>query len=320
MKIKNRNVLEGYELDKLTEKELRDRVEEIKVYVRAEPRHKMRVVQAWQDKGEVVAMTGDGVNDAPALRKADIGLALGSGTDVAKQTADLILLDNSFDIIVKAIEQGRATLDNIRKAISYILADSFASVILVGGSIILGWPLPILWTQILWNNVIEDTLPSIAYAFEPNEKDIMKRGPDSNKSPLLTREMKVLVFATGLVDEFLIFFMFWLIWGKLGLSLDYARTMVFGALCIDTAFVVYCYKNLKKNIWQTNVLNNKFLLFSSLTVFIGFALAVYFPPMQVVLHTVSLGVGSWLILIGIAIISMFLIEITKYHFIVKDKK
>lgn len=320
IKIKNENVLEGYQLDEMSDKELNSRVEKIKVYVRAEPRHKMRVVQAWQDKGEVVAMTGDGVNDAPALRKADIGLALGSGTDVAKQTADLVLLNNSFDVIVKAIEQGRATLDNIRKAISYILADSFASVILVAGSIVLGWPIPILWTQILWNNVIEDTLPSIAYAFEPNEKDIMKRGPNSIKSPLLTKEMKVLIFATGLIDEFLIFFMFWLIWGKLGLGLDYARTMVFGALCLDTAFVVYCYKNLKKNIWQINVFDNKFLLFSSLMVFIGFALAIYIPAMQAVLHTVPLGIGSWAILVGLAIVSMFLIEATKYYFIVEDKK
>ena len=319
IKIKDKNVLEGYQLDEMSDRELSDRVAEIKVYARTEPRHKMRVVQAWQDKGEVVAMTGDGVNDAPALRKADIGLALGSGTDVAKQTADMVLLDNSFDIIVKAIEQGRATLDNIRKAISYILADSFASVILVGGSIALGWPIPILWTQILWNNVIEDTLPSIAYAFEPNEKDIMKRGPDPSKSPLLTREMKVLIFATGLIDEFLIFFMFWFIWGKLGLGLDYARTMVFGALCLDTAFVVYCYKNLKKNIWQINIFDNKFLLFSSLMVFIGFALAIYLPPLQVVLHTVPLGIVSWGILIGLAIVSMFLIEATKYHFIIKAK-
>jgi P-type Ca2+ transporter type 2C len=319
IKIKDKNILEGWELDEMSEEELRNRVVEIKIYARAEPKHKMRVVQAWQDIGEVVAMTGDGVNDTPALRKADIGLALGSGTDVAKQTADLVLLDNSFDIIIKAIEQGRATLDNIRKAISYILADSLTSVILVGGSIILGWPIPILWTQILWNNIVEDALPSIAYAFEPNEKDIMKRGPNSNKSSLLTKEMKVLIFATGLIDEFLIFFMFWLIWGKLGLSLDYARTMVLGALCVDTAFVVYCYKDLKKNIWQIDVFNNRFLLFSSLIVFISFAAAIYFPPIQAVLHTVSLGIGSWAILIGLALISMFLIEITKWYFIVKDK-
>jgi len=315
-KLKKENVLEGKDLDKLSDKDFGGVLEKIQVYARVEPKHKMRIIKAWQEKGKVVAMTGDGVNDAPALKKADIGIALGSGTEVAKESSDLVLLNDSFSIIIKAIEQGRVILDNLRKSISYILADSFTSVILIGfAKIIFGWPLPILPVQILWNNFVEDTLPDIAYAFESKEKGIMKRKPAPAKAPLLTKEMKILIFGTGLIDQFLMLILFWYLWAHLGLNLDYVRTIIFGAICIDTAFVVYCYKNLRKNIWQINPFSNKWLVISSIVVFLTFALAVYLPPLQMLLHTVPLGIGSWLILIGVGILSMFLIEITKWYFI-----
>jgi Ca2+-transporting ATPase len=317
MEIKRNEVIQGSSLDRISDNELRNRVEKIKIYARAEPRHKMRIVKAWQKRGEVVAMTGDGVNDAPALKKADIGLAVGSGTEVAKEASDLVILNDSFEVIVKAVREGRVILDNIRKSISYVLADSFTSLFLIGSSFIFGWPLPILPVQILWNNLIEDTLPDIAYAFEPEEEGVMKRKPTSLKSPLLNKEMKVLIFGTGLIDQFIILILFWILWGYLGLNLDYCRTMVFGAMCLDTCFVVYCYKNLRKNIWQINPFSNKFLVLSSVLVFLFFILTVYFPPLQTLLKTVPLGLGDWLILAFIGIISMFLIEITKWWFISK---
>ena len=315
MEIKRGEVILGNNLDKISDKELKSKIEKIKIYARAEPGHKMRIVEAWQKKGEVVAMTGDGVNDAPALKKADIGLAIGSGTEVAKEASDLVILNDSFEVIVKAIREGRVILDNIRKSISYVLADSFTSLFLVGSSFVLGWPLPILPVQILWNNLVEDTLPDIAYAFEPEEEGVMKRKPTPLKSPLLNKEMKVLIFGTGLIDQFLILILFWILWGYLGLNLDYCRTMVFGAMCLDTCFVVYCYKNLRKNIWQINPFSNKFLLLSSALVFLFFVLTVYLPSLQTLLKTVPLGLGDWLILVFIGIISMFLIEITKWWFI-----
>ena len=315
IEVKEDEVIEGKNLDKISDEELKDKIRKIKIYARAEPRHKMRIVQVWQKKGEVVAMTGDGVNDAPALKKADIGLAVGSGTEVAKEASDLVLLNDSFEVIVKAIKEGRIILDNIRKSISYILSDSFTSFFLVGFSFVFGWPLPILPVQILWNNLVEDTLPDIAYAFEPEEQGVMKRKPTSLKSSLLNKEMKVLIFGTGLIDQFIILILFWILWGYLGLNLDYCRTMVFGAMCLNTVFVIYCYKNLKKNIWQINLFSNKFLVLSSVFVFIFFILAIYFPPLQTLLKTVPLGIGSWLTLVFIGIISMFLIEITKWWFI-----
>jgi len=162
LKTKKENIIEGKELDERSDEEFQKIVKDIEIYARAEPRHKMRIIKAWQEKGEVVAMTGDGINDAPALKQADIGVALGSGTDVAKEVSDLVFLTDNFNIIVAAVEEGRAIVDNIRKVITYLLSDSFTETILVGVSIIFGWPLPIAAVQILWVNLIEDGLPSLA--------------------------------------------------------------------------------------------------------------------------------------------------------------
>ncbi|HDM31878.1 MAG TPA: HAD family hydrolase, partial [bacterium] len=316
LKVKDDEILEGKDLENFSEEDFEKMLEKIKIYARVEPKHKLKIIEAWQKKGKVVAMTGDGVNDAPALKKADIGIALGSGTESAKEVSDLVLLDDSFSTIIKAIEEGRVILDNIRKSIAYVLADAFTSMILIGlGHVILGWPLPILPVQILWNNFIEDTLPDIAYAFEPKEKDVMKRKPSPKEAPLLTKEMKTLIFATGIIDQLVLLALFWLFWAKLGAPLDYVRTIVFGAICIDTAFVVYSYKNLRRNLWKINPFSNPWLNFSSIIVFLAFGFAIYSPWCQKILHTVPLGIKEWVIIVFSAIISLILIEITKWYFI-----
>ncbi|NCF75166.1 MAG: HAD-IC family P-type ATPase [Xanthomonadaceae bacterium] len=320
MKIKNSEIIEGIALDKMTDDKLKRICQKIKIYCRAEPKHKIRIVKAWQTKGKVVAMVGDGVNDSPAIKQADVGIALGSGTEVAKETADIVLLNDSFEIIIKAIEQGRIVLDNLKKSISYVLADSFTSVILIGmTNIIFGWPLPILPVQILWNNITEDTLPNIAYAFEPGEKNVMQRGPSPVKTPLLNKEMKMLIFGTGLIDEFLTFLLFWYLWKKLGLNLDYVRTLIFGAISLDTAMVVYSYKNLRKNLWHINLFSNKWLILSSLLVLISYSLAIYAPPLQKILYTVPIGIEGWILLFIVGIVSVIIIELTKLYFISKHK-
>ncbi|GAH57008.1 unnamed protein product, partial [marine sediment metagenome] len=189
LKTKEENIIEGKDLDKLSDEEFERKVKNIEVYARAEPRHKLRIIETWQQKGEVVAMTGDGINDAPALKKANIGVALGSGTDVAKEASDLILLPDSFNIIVAAVEEGRAIIDNIRKVITYLLSDSFTEIILIATSLFLGFPLPIVAVQILWVNLIEDGPLGLCLAFEPKEKDLMKRKPQGQDVPLLTRDL-----------------------------------------------------------------------------------------------------------------------------------
>jgi Ca2+-transporting ATPase len=318
LKVDKDAVMQGQDLDSLSDKEVVDLVGRISLYARAEPKHKIRIIKAWQQKGAVVAMAGDGVNDAPAIKQADVGLALGSGTEVAIETADLVLLNDSFQIIIDAIEQGRVVLDNLRKSIAYILADSFSSVILIGfAKVVFGWPLPILPVQILWNNFVEDTVPDIAYAFEPKEEDVMKRGPGKPDTPLLNEEMRIMIFGTGLIDEFLTLGLYWYLYINLGLNLDYVRTLIFGAISIDTAFVIYAYKNLRKNILREHLFSNKLLLLSSVLVFASYSAAIYVPFLQNVLHTVPIGLDGWLILTGVGIVSLLIVEATKWFFIAR---
>ena len=317
-RVKDKNILEGKELDNISQDEFVKRVEEIQVYARVEPRHKTRVIRAWQEKGDVVAMTGDGINDAPALKKADVGVALGSGTEVAKETADLILLNDSFSIIVAAVEEGRAIIDNIRKVITFLLSDSFTEVILIGASVLGGFPLPLTALQILWINLIEDGLPNIALAFEPKEKDLMNQNPQPANAPLLTKEMKVLIFIIGiLTDLFLLGLFFWL-WNK-NHDIDYVRTMVFACLSIDSIFYVFSCKSLRRNIWHINPFSNKFLVISwFISVLMLFA-SIYLSPLQTILKTIPLDLNDWLVVFALGTINIVLIEITKWYFIVRKQ-
>ncbi len=323
-KVKEGNIIEGRDLDKMSDEEFSKKIKNIQVFARVEPAHKMRIIQTWQERGEVVAMTGDGINDAPALKKADIGVALGSGTEVAKEVSDLVLLNDNFSIIVAAIEEGRAIIDNIRKVITYLLSDSFTEVILIGGSMTIcwltkqAWILPISAVQILWVNLIADGLPSIALAFEPKEKDLMKQKPQPRSAPLLTREMKVIIFVIGLVtDLILLGIFFWLLNNNYEVS--HIRTIIFTALGIDSLFYVFSCKSLRKNIWHINFFSNKLLVLACLVGIIVLFMATYLPVFQNLLKTVPLGPFDWLILIGLGVIEIILIEIAKHYFIVRKQ-
>ncbi len=318
LKTKEENIMLAQDLDKLSDEEFEKRVKKIEVYARAEPRHKLRIIEAWQEKGEVVAMTGDGINDAPALKKADIGVALGSGTDVAKEASDLILLPDSFNIIVAAVEEGRAIIDNVRKVITYLLSDSFSEVILIGGALLSGFPLPILPAQILWVNLVEDGLPDIALAFEPKEKDLMKRKPQGQDVHLLTREMKAIIFIIGLITDLILLGLFFWLW-KQNHDIAYVRTMIFACLTIDSLFYVFSCKSLRRNLWHINPFSNRILVAAVLIGVLVLVLAVYLPTLQTLLKTIPLGFNDWLIILGLGMIELILIEATKHYFIVRHQ-
>jgi len=312
------NSIEGWELEKLDDEEFKKRLKDIEIYARVEPAQKLRIVRAWQEKGEVVTMTGDGINDALALKQADIGLALGSGTDVAKEASDLILLTDNFSIIVAAVEEGRVIIDNVRKTVTLLISQCFTEIILVGASIIGGFPLPILPAQILWENLIEGSPQGVALAFEPKEKGVMERKPEDPKSPLLTKEMKTIIFGFGIITDFVLLGLFLLLLKK-GLPLVEIRTIIFAALTIDTFFYAFSCKNLRKNIWQYNPFSNLYLIGFIIFSFFMLLIAIYIPFFQNLLKTVPLNLFDWLLLLGLGVLNLILIEITKWYFIAKHQ-
>lgn len=319
LEVKKENIIEGRELEKISEKDLERRLEKINIFARVEPEHKMRIVSAWQAKNEVVAMTGDGINDVPALHRADVGVSLGSGTEAAKEISDLVLLNDSFSIIVKAVEQGRVILDNIRKVILYLLTDTFTETVLISSSIIMGLPLPITAVQILWINLINDGFPNIALSFEPEEKDVIKQKPKDYNTPLLTKEMKVIILVVGIVANIILVGLLFWFWNK-GMDLNYLRTLIFALLAFDSFFCVFSCRSLRRNIWQINPFSNKLLIISCLTGVVSLLAAIYLPAFNTLLGTVPLTRPSdWLFIIGLGIINIILIEGVKYYFIVKKK-
>jgi Ca2+-transporting ATPase len=263
-------------------------------------------------------MTGDGINDTPALKRADIGVSLGSGTDVAKEVSDLVLLNDNFSIIVAAVNEGRKIIENIRKSITYLLSDSFTEVILISASIVTGLPLAVSAVQILWVNLIEDGLPSIALAFEPGDKDIMKEKPYGHDIPLLTKEMKVIIFIIGLITDLILLGLFFWLW-KENHDISYIRTMVFACLAIDSIFYVFSCKSLRKNIWHINPFSNKYLVAAWIISFLALVATIYLPFFNYLLDTIPLSLFDWYILIALGLLELVLVEITKHYFIVRHQ-
>jgi Ca2+-transporting ATPase len=317
--ILERNILEGPDLDKMNDDELRQAITEIDIFARIEPKHKVRIVDAWQAQKEVTAMIGDGVNDAPALKSADIGVALGSGTDVTKETSEIIILDNNLATLVAAVEQGRVAFENIRKVTLYLLADAFSEVLLIGGALLLGFPLPILAAQILWVNIVEDGLPDIALAFEPGEKQVMEDKPRKIKEPIVNLEMKILIFAIGIIDDIILLGLYWWLLKQGELDLNHIRTIIFVALSIDSLLYVFACRSLRFSIFRKNPFSNRFLVIAVLIGAFFMVLGVYLPFLQKILQTVSLTPEQWILPIVLAVFELILIEIVKEIFIIKRR-
>jgi Ca2+-transporting ATPase len=299
-------VLTGEEIGSMGEEELEERIEKISVYARVAPEQKLRIVKAFKKKGHVVAVTGDGINDAPALKRADIGVAMGiKGTDVAKEASDMVLLDDNFATIVNAVEEGRGIYDNIRKFVRFLLGVNFAEIALITVSILLGLPLPLLPLQILWINLVTDGLPALALSADPYEKDLMKRKPRNPKHDILHGMLLFILIATlvNLLAEMLIF-----IWGlSSGYSLEKVRTMVFStAVFFELFFVLNC-RSENKSVFKKGISDNKKLLLALLASFILQLLAIYSPPFQKVFKTVALEFRELLIILAISASSLFVL-------------
>ena len=304
-------ILMGQEIDVLDDVELINRLKNVAVCARMLPRHKLRLVQVMQAEGHVVAMTGDGVNDAPALQRADIGVAVGSGTEIAKEAADLVLIDDSFSVIVAAIEEGRRIIDNLKKVVTHLLATSFGEVFVIAGSIIFGLPLPILAIQILWLNIVEEGLLNFAFAFEPKEGDLMKRDPSAvQNKEILTSSVTKLIIGAGVATGILIFGLYAVLHAS-GMAIEDIRTIVFIALSLDALFFAVSIKNFHAPIWKINPFSNKYLIGSLVVSIVVLVASVTVTPLREILSLTPLTMTGLQILAGVAVVDLLIIELAK---------
>ena len=313
LEAEDRNILEGKEIETIDDAKLQELAKHVSIYARVSPRHKLRIVGALRSNGEVVAMLGDGVNDAPALKSADIGVAVGSGADVAKEVADLVLLDDNFRTVVGAIEQGRIVFENIRKVFVYLIADDFSEIFLFLASVSMGLPLPLLPAQILWINIVEDGFPGIGLTVEQETKGVMGEKPRNPKEPILNKSIKLwmtaIFFITGIAA-----FLFFLILLKTTGDLLKTRTMVFALMCVDSLIFAFCVRSFKRTIFRKDIFANRYLAAGVMIGAILLAGAVYLPPLQKLLDTRPLDLNEWLIIFGISAAEIMLIEFSKKRF------
>ena len=329
-----KNVMTGAQLDVISDDELRNTIEDADVFARVSPEHKMRLVDALQTNDEMVAMTGDGVNDAPAIKRADIGIAMGiTGTDVAKETADMVLTDDNYASIVSAVEQGRIIYSNIRKFVFFLLSSNLAEIMIIFLATLAGLPAPLTAIQLLWLNLITDGAPALALAVEKGDPDIMQQKPRAKSEPIVNRPMMIglIVQTIAQTSAVLIAFALGLLWHLeegasvvgnpityllqhdwRGVDVQTAATMAFVTLSLAELFRAYTVRSERASIFQIGVFSNRYMQYAvglSITLLL---LVVNLPFLQPIFNTTSLSGREWGIVIGLAILPAIAEEITKF--------
>ncbi len=319
-KIKAENVLESRELELISKDELKKRINQIVLFTRVTPHQKLKIVEALKENGEVVAMTGDGVNDAPALKKADIGVVVGSATEVAKEVGDLILLDNNFKTIVAAVEEGRLIFANIKRVSGYVLSNSFAEITLIFSSLLLGLDTPLTVAQILWIHLICDGPPDIMLSFEPFDPALMTKQPtEIKKEKILDRSMKFLIITISLVVGLLALLYFRYYADQSNLVL--ARSLAFATIASVSLIYIFSFKNLEKPLIKIkNFWANKYLLGSVIYGFILILAALYLAPLNQILGLQPLNLFQWFLVFLVGLINLLIIEAFKYFSYERDRK
>jgi Ca2+-transporting ATPase len=333
---RRKGVLTGTDLDKMDDEQLRAAILDTAVFARVSPEHKMRIVDALQSNGEVVAMTGDGVNDAPAIKRADIGVAMGiTGTDVAKETADMVLTDDNYASIVSAVEQGRIIYSNIRKFVFFLLSSNVAEIMIIFLATLAGLPAPLTAIQLLWLNLITDGAPALALAMEKGDPDIMDQKPRARNEPIINRSMTlgIVVQTIAQTGAVLGAFALGLIWhleaGAIipsgmnplayllqhdwrGVDVQTAETMAFVTLSLCELFRAYTVRSEKVSIFRLGVFSNRYMQYA-----VGLSIALLLlvcavPFLQPIFNTHFLSGTEWSIVVGLALIPAVSEEITKF--------
>ncbi|MHA1607512.1 MAG: calcium-transporting P-type ATPase, PMR1-type [Candidatus Freyarchaeota archaeon] len=310
-----KQVLTGVELEEMDVSELEEVVDDVAVYARVSPEHKLKIVSALKNKGHVVAMTGDGANDAPALKKADIGVAMGiTGTDVSKEAADMVLSDDNFATIVTAVEEGRTIYENIRKSVFYLLATNAGELLTIFVAMVLGFPLPLTAAQILWINLVTDSFPALALSVEPPEADIMKRPPRNPKTPMITKGSAMELAGCGILMACVTLLVYSTrLWNEFGFNYEEARALAFVTLIMFQLFNAINYRSEKISIFKLNPFSNKYLVLALMVSFVLQLLVIYVPSLQPLFKTFPLSVRDWVTVLLAASTIILLYELKKAY-------
>ncbi len=307
-------IITGEEVRKLSVAELSEKVQSIRLFARTTPDQKLMIVKAFKRNGEVVSMMGDGVNDAPALHESDIGVAVGEATDVAKESADLVLLNSNFSTIIASIEEGRSIFENIRKIILYLMTDAFAEIIVVLGSILLGFPLAISAVQILWVNLVSDGFPNLALTIDPTRASVMSERPRSPREQLVNSWMFLLIGVVSTVAGLLALGSFVFVHRQSG-DIELARSVAFITLGLNSLIYVFSLRSLMLPFWKSNLFENKWLVLAVLSGFVLQWIPFSLPITRKFFGLVPLSVSYWIAAIGLSLAMFAVVEVFKliYH-------
>jgi Ca2+-transporting ATPase len=300
-------VIDGNALSKMSVDELEEVVDDVSVFARVSPEHKLKIVKALQNRGHIVAMTGDGVNDAPAIKAADIGVAMGiTGTDVAKEASALILLDDNFATIKAAIVEGRNIYENIRKFVRYLLASNVGEILVMLFAMILALPLPLIPIQILWVNLVTDGLPAMALGLDRPEENVMKRKPRSPDEGVFSRGLGWKVVSRGFLIGLVTLISFMIVYDNNPSELQYAQTVAFATLVMAQLIHVFDCRS-EKSVLSRNPFGNQYLVWAVISSLALMFVVIYYPPLQPIFHTLPIAAKDWLLIVGLSSIPTFLL-------------
>ena len=304
--------LTGTELDKLSDEAFKEEVTKTAVYARVSPEHKLRIVRALREQNEIVAMTGDGVNDAPAVKEADIGIAMGiTGTDVTKEVSDMVITDDNFASIVAAIREGRGVYDNIKKFIRYLLSCNMGEICVMFVSSLIGLPIPLLPIHILWVNVVTDGFPAFALGVDPIDPHIMQRSPRSKDEAVVTKQGALLILQQGSFIALCSFLSFVFVLYVEKASIERARTVAFIVLACAQLFHAFNCRSKTQSIFKLGLFTNKKIIYAALISFLLQIVVVHIPFFQKVFKTEALAFSDWLLIVLISSFPLWAVEIVK---------